>query len=159
MPKCVTSIAIGRRVNIAAHGTAGEKLGEVISGEEPALAEKHAVNRVNMKGHVKQKTGHACFNCVGAGHLPKMLQCPALRKKCQKCYTMDHFVKICKAKAKSRRSQSIGRYCSNSSSDVSMAQLSSGDLKTVICLINNLNVTLTIDLGAKVSLISRSVYK
>lgn len=131
------------------------------SRECPALGERQAVSRVHA-GDYKPSGGGTCFNCGREGHLPKTPQCPALGRKCRKCGTPDHFANVCRqSKGKKPRGQGHRRHRSNSTSDsttVSMVFHSTGELKTVCCVINNVKVSLTLDIGAKVSLLSRAVY-
>jgi transposase InsO family protein len=134
--------------------------------EGPALGEtkQAAVGRVGSSGagrrdHRAANTTVTCFNCGREGHRPKSPQCPAMGKTCSKCNKLNHFAKVCKSRAEYGKDKVKHADKSRLTNVKTVGMVSaSGELKYVNCLLNGTRVKLVIDLGAKVSLISNSVY-
>jgi hypothetical protein len=132
--------------------------------EGPALGESKqaAIGRVGSTrgGRRDQRaatTSGTCFNCGREGHRPKSPQCPALGKSCKKCNKLNHFAKVCKSRKEYGKDKPADKSRNNDVKTVGMVS-ASGELKSVDCLLNGTRVSLVIDLGAKVSLISNTVY-
>ena len=132
--------------------------------EGPALGESKqaAVRRVGSTGVGRRSqqatnTSVTCFHCGREVHRPKSSQCPALGKLCQKCNKLNHFAKVCKSRKEYGKDKPADKSRSIDVKTVGMVS-ASGELKTVGCLLNGTRISLVIDLGAKVSLISNTVY-
>ena len=132
--------------------------------EGPALGEsKQAVvgrvgsTGVGRRGQRATNTSVTCFNCSREGHCPKSPQCPVLRKPCKKCNKRNHFAKVCKSHKEYGKDEPADKSRNTNVKTVGMVS-ASGELQTVGCLLNGTRISLVIDLGAKVSLISNTVY-
>lgn len=131
--------------------------------EGPALGESKqvAVGCIGSTGvgrHDQRVTNTlgTCFNCSCEGHRPKSPHCVALGKPCKKCHKLNHFAKVCKSRKEYGKDKPADKSRNTDVKTVGMVS-ACGELKTVGCLLNGTRISLVIDLGAKVSLISNTV--
>jgi hypothetical protein len=136
--------------------------------EAPALGERQPVSRINTRGRSEVRAGR-CFNCGGEGHA-RHHSVLLSASNVVSVARFDHLASVCKApqargQSKPRRGQGQGRGrgrgrgTSGSDVIIGMVHARTGELKSANCTINAVPLTLLIDLGAKVSLISNQVYQ
>ena len=129
-----------------------------------------------------------CTNCGRTGHASKAVTCPARGKTCDTCGKPGHFASVCRSSGQAssstsgrvggrhrQRSQSRSRRTNqiecDPSDDVTVEAdmircvtinavhtAEPGAFKSLRCQLNGVAIELMLDLGAKVSILSRSVY-
>ncbi|XP_030840818.1 uncharacterized protein K02A2.6-like [Strongylocentrotus purpuratus] len=114
------------------------------------------------KAHSNHANSKSCSNC-GRTHPPKA--CPAFGKRCNSCSKMHHFSSVCRSTKKSASSVrhvdepiegDIASSVFTLSDRISSAH--SGQFKECEVQIAGTNLSLMIDVGAKVSILSDKLY-
>ncbi|XP_003731307.2 uncharacterized protein K02A2.6-like [Strongylocentrotus purpuratus] len=124
------------------------------------------VQNIKRPYHNKARSNHAnsksCSNC-GRTHPPKA--CPAFGKRCNSCSKMNHFSSVCRATKKSASSvrhvdEPIEGDIASSVFTLSdrISSANSGQFKECEVQIAGTNLSLMIDVGAKVSILSDKLY-
>ena len=130
----------------------------------------------------RQQPTFVCYNCGLEGHTPRSDQCAARGKDCLHCGKVGHFAKCCRQRIKSHRGQGRGKSSrpksglsantnhiadytdEETNNDVGSIYINSveavtpGEFRRVDALVNSVPISLVIDLGAKVSIISKAFY-
>ena len=123
-----------------------------------------SVNRINERTKLTSRTkGKQCGNCGLYGHQPKTAECPAMGKRCSKCAKPNHFAKCCHSSSNRSRYKPNTNLVDESVECVYVASVSAsntvGQFKHVVCEVNGLSLKLIIDLGARVSLLSKQHFQ
>lgn len=128
----------------------------------PGPSKDLSVNRVETRTSKKSSNSNSCSRCGGT-HSSDSKFCPARDKKCLKCGFIGHFRKLCRTRAKKRKSNDDtsksnqyihpDKKLKSKSDEVDYIFQIEGD-DTIKCVLGNVLIDMLIDSGSKYNIVS-----